>query len=172
MKKTFCFLLVFSILIHAQGQKNFSLSASGNFDFLVRGLGLNNGGFGIFVQPNFFAKHKLQLRVEGSIDQFLGSKLLMEDSLANPVGGSTPAVLSFKAGPEYFVTKNISFAALYGYGQYYSFGKEYRSGNLKFALSTRPLKHSRLLVGFSFTQMTGVSYDVHFCGINLGYKIL
>jgi hypothetical protein len=171
MKKIFCFLLLLSVFTHTNGQKNYSLSASGNLNFLVGGLGLNNGGFGITIHSNFFLKKKLQLKAEASLDQFLGSKLAMVDSLGNPYN-SNPAILSFKAGPEYFITKNTSIAALYGYGRYNYFDGEYHSGSLKFALTTRPPKHPKMLIGCSFTKMTGVNYDVHFFGINIGFKIL
>lgn len=171
MRKVLFSVIVASSFLNAHSQRNFSLSASGNFSFLVRGSGLNNGGFGINIHSNLFTKNKLQLRAEASIDQFLGGKLLMEDSLGNPYN-SNPAILSFKAGPVYFVTKNTSIAALYGYCRYNYFGDNYRSDSFKFVLTTRPRQHPRLLIGCSFTKMTGVNDDIHFCGVNVGYKIL
>lgn len=168
MRNALIFLLASVSFLKANSQKSYSLSASGNFDFLVSGLGTNNGGLGIIVHSNFFTKDKLQLGAEVSLDQFLGSKLLMVDSLGNNYG-NTPAMLSLKLGPEFFITKNTSLAALYGYTQYNWFDATIRSGSLKFSLTTHPRKHPKMLIGFSFTKMTG---GVHFFAISVGSKIL
>ena len=75
MKKMLPLFLFPFLFLQAQAQRNYSLSTTGHFNFLVGGLGLNNGGFGLDIASNFFAKKKWQLRIEGSIDQFMGSKL-------------------------------------------------------------------------------------------------
>ena len=171
MRKFLLSFYMITSILSAHSQKNLSLSASVNFDFLTEGLGTNDAGIGLTVHSNLFAKKKLQLRVEGSLDHFVGSKELMIDSIGNHYYDE-PTMISIKAGPEVYVTKNISIAALYGYVQYKEFSENIHSGNFKFVLTMRPPKHQRMLIGFQFSTLTGDYSNVHFWAISLGSKVL
>jgi len=171
MRKFLLAVYMMISFLNGHCQKNYSLSASANFDFLTEGLGTNDAGIGLTVHSNLFAKKKLQLRAEGSLDHFVGSKEVMIDSVGNHYYDE-PTMISIKAGPEFYVTKNISVAALYGYVQYKEFRENVHSGNFKFVLTVRPPRHPNMLIGFQFTKLTGDNSYVHFVAINLGFGIL
>ena len=138
---------------------------------MTQGLGTNDAGVGLTAYSNLFAKNKLQLRAEGSLDHFFGSKELMIDSIGNHYYDN-PTMISIKAGPEFYLTENISIAALYGYVQYKEFSENIHSGNFKFVLTVRPPGYPDMLIGFQFIKLTGDYPDVHFWAISIGSKIL
>jgi hypothetical protein len=165
-------LLFFSVFVlAAHSQKNYSLSASADFDFLTQGVGMNDAGIGFTIHYNFFAQNHLQLRTEGTLDHFIGSKDLMVDSSGNHYYDS-PTMLALNVGPEYHFTKGLALAVLYGYVQYEEYTTNIQSGHLKFILTARPPKHPKMLIGFQFTKLTGNYAYVHFAGINIGFQIL
>ncbi len=170
MKKWIYLLSLLCTFTLAKAQKNYSLSASSNFSFLTNRIGQNDAGIGLSVAANAFAKRPLQLKAEASLDHFIGDKLLYRDAFGNDYP-SNPTMLNFRAGPEFFINK-ISIAALYGYVSYKLYDYKVHSGNFKVAFAVRPPKHSKMLVGAYFTTLTGKYSDVHFWGVNLGFKIL
>ena len=157
--------------MNGHSQKNYSLSASVNFDFLTEGLGTNDAGIGFTVHSNLFAKKKLQLRTEVSLDYFIGDKVYYTDMQGN-TSPSNPVAVNLKAGPEFFITNKISFAALYGYIRYEYAWQIVHSGDFKFVLTMRPPKHQRMLIGFQFSTLTGDYSNVHYWAISIGCKIL
>jgi hypothetical protein len=162
------FLLVLFLNVHSQ--KNYSLTASANFSFLTNGLANNDAGIGLSVRGNAFAKKRLQLRTDASLDHFIGDK----SCLLNPSGGcytSNPTIFNLATGPEFFI-RRVSIAALYGYVTYKFFDFRVHSGNLKLALAVRPPKHNKMSIGANFTTLTGKYSDVHFWGVSVGFKIL
>jgi len=171
MRKALFCLLFSTFLLAGHSQKNHSLAASADFDFLTNGLGMNDAGIGFTIHYNLFTRSKLQLRTEASLDHFFGSKDLMIDSAGNHYYDS-PTMLAFKAGPEFHFTKGLALAVLYGYVQYEEFTDKIHSGHLKFVLTARPPKHPKRLIGFQYTKLTGDYSRVHFAGINIGFQVL
>lgn len=171
MRKLSLTLIVSVIFLTAQAQKNYSLTASANFDFFLSGLGINDAGVGFTIQPNLFAKKRLQLRTEISLDHFIGSKELMIDSFGNQYGDN-PTMASAKAGPEFNISQNFAVAVLYGSTHFKSFNDKINAGNLKLAVTVHPPKHPKMLIGFQFTKLTGGNSDVHFWGLIIGHRIL
>lgn len=160
------FLLI--IFQDAQSQKNYSLSTSVNFSFLTEGVTLNDAAIGLSLHGNAFAKKRLQLRTDASLDHFIGNKLCYID----PSGGCypDPTMFNLAMGPEFFM-RRVSVAALYGYITYRLYGYKVHSGNLKLALAVRPPKHDKMSIGVQFTTLTGKYSDVHFWGVKVGFKI-
>src|SRR4051812_22726843 len=107
-------VLAMFLCCSVQGQKRTALAVSANVDFAIKNLITNDAGIGFGLNGNFFAQKKLQLRLEASLDHFIGSKLLWVDSTGNQYTGN-PTMISFKGGPEFFFTKQLSLAGLYGY---------------------------------------------------------
>lgn len=105
------------------------------------------------------------------MDHFLGDKIFITDSLGNDYP-SSGTIVSFKAGPELFVTKNISIMALYGFAKYQLYDYKSHTGNFKLSLTVRPPKHPKMLIGFQYSKLTGDYSNVHFWGINIGSRIL
>src|SRR5437879_13671934 len=66
--KPYVVILCMFFTITAQAQKQFGLAVSTNFDFAATGFGTNDAGIGLSLSPSFFAKSKLQLRTEWSLD--------------------------------------------------------------------------------------------------------
>jgi hypothetical protein len=97
----------------SQFDKSVSLRATGNFEFALNGLATNTNGIGFAFDAAFFSKHRLQALVEVNADRFFGDKFLVIDT-ATGKEAKRAAVLSIKAGPQFFVTKNIALSATYG----------------------------------------------------------
>jgi hypothetical protein len=171
MKKLLCFVLLACIFADSKAQRNFSLSALANFNFLTTGLGVNDAGVGLSVQGNAFAKKKLQIKAEASLDHFIGDKRYYTDAFGNDYP-SNPTLRNFRMGPEFFVNNNISMTALYGYVTYQLFDYRAHSGNYKLGLTVHPPKHPKMLIAFQFTKLTGDNSDVHFFGVSVGSRIL
>ena len=165
-----CLAFLLIIFLDAQSQKNYSLLASANFSFLTNGLANNDAGIGLSVRGNAFAKKRLQLRTDASLDHFIGDKLCYIDAFGGNCYPSNPTMFNLATGPEFFM-RRVSIAALYGYVTYQLFDYKVHSGNLKLALAVRPPKHNKMSIGAQFTTLTGKYSDVHFWGVNVGFKI-
>ena len=172
MKKKVC-LAGFFLLIAAtaMAQRKFSLATSTNFSFAARGLGTNDAGIGITVHPNYVLKEKLQLRGEASLDHFIGNKLLFVDPLGNPYTGN-PTLVGFKAGPEYLLSPNLSFAALYGFVSYHYFDEKIQSGNAKLLLNAHLGQKKKTILSLYYSTLTGKGSGVQFWGTSIGYRFL
>lgn len=171
MRRSVAILLLLFSASSTLAQKNYSLFVSANFDFLTKGLGTNDAGFGLTLHSNFFTKQRLQLKAEVSLDHFIGNKLLMVDSLGNHYYGN-PTMLSIKAGPEIFIARKISVSALYGLVRYKFFADEIYSESIKIALVVQPPKHKNMRIGFYFTKLPDSKSAVHYFGINVGFRII
>ena len=171
MRKILCMASLVFIISHVTAQKNYSLSASANFNFGSSGLGANNSGFGFSIQSNLFANQNLELKAEGSLDHLFGDKILVTDTLGNKYPSSA-TLISFRAGPELFISKNIAIAALPGYTRYQLYSDKSHSFSYKLALTSYLGKRKKTQMGIYFTKFTGDRSYVHFWGINMGFKIL
>lgn len=161
------FLLTLFLNVHSQ--KNYSLTVSSNFNFLTNGISLNDAGIGFSVSANAFAKGRLQLKADASLDHFIGDKQCLLDAFSECYE-SNPTMLNFRIGPEFFMGR-ISLTTLYGYVTYKFFDYRVHSGNFKLALNAHLGKQKRILMGTYYTTLTGEKSDVHFWGLNIGYRI-
>jgi hypothetical protein len=170
MKKTFClFLLVFAFY-GSYAQKKITAAVLGQFSFAATNLATNDAGVGATVAVNFFADKRLQLRTEASVDHFIGSKELLRDANGNSLP-SNPTITSIKAGPEFFLTKSLSVAGLYGYASYSLFDMNVKEDAVKFLLSQRWGAQKKWIAGMSFSSVLR-KYNVRFFGLHLGYRVI
>lgn len=175
MRRILCLIFSLLFVFSVKAQNFISLSTSGNFDFAVSGLELNEVGIGANVGINLFASRKLQFKIESGVDNFWGDKTGHADS-AHHIINDPCRLLNLKAGPEFFFTKNFSVAALYGYATYdgYITSKEavvkIKTGMLKFQASGHWGKKDRVLTNLYFSSLLG-GYHVHFWGVSIGSRI-
>lgn len=169
MKKAWCFALLLFVFFHSEAQKNYSLSASANFDFLTKGLRLNDAGIGATINANFFAPKKLQLRTETSLDHFFGDKILYVDSLRSAINDSR-IMFTIKAGPEFFFVPELSASFIYGFTAYKAANVDIRTGGSKCMLTAHLGKNKKGLIGLYYFSSN--NDQIHFWGINLGSRIL
>ena len=115
MKHLFTFLFFFFIFTSCFGQfdKLVTFQAKANFNIALNGLATNDAGIGVGFDASFFSKSRLQAIIEASADRFFGDKLLIIDPVSGKEGKSA-AVYSIKAGPQFFITKNLAAATAYG----------------------------------------------------------
>ena len=115
MKHLFTFLMSLSTVVTCFGQleKATTFRATANFNIVLDGLATNDAGVGLGLDASFFSKSKLQALVETSADRFIGDKLLVADPITGKEAKGA-AVFSVKAGPQFFITRNLALAATYG----------------------------------------------------------
>jgi hypothetical protein len=109
---TLFFSLATVITCFGQLENATTFRATANFNITLNGLASNEAGAGLGLDASFFSKHRLQALLETSADFFIGDKLLVVD--ANGKAAKSASVYSIKAGPQFFVTKNLAIAATYG----------------------------------------------------------
>lgn len=110
---TFLFSLATAITCFGQFEKSTTFRATANFNIVLDGLATNDAGVGLGLDASFFSKSKLQALVETSADRFIGDKLLVADPITGKEAKGA-AVFSVKAGPQFFITRNLALAATYG----------------------------------------------------------
>lgn len=152
------------------GQKKIAVSALAQFDFAATNLANNDAGFGATLALNAFAQKRLQLRTEVSLDHFIGNKILLVDAYGIEYP-SHPTVISVKAGPEFFLSKNLSVAGLYGYAAYSLFDLKVKEDAAKFILAAHFGKQKRAVANVYFQNIFR-AYPVHFFGVGVGYRVL
>jgi hypothetical protein len=115
VKHLFTFFFSLSIITTCFGQleKSTTFRATANFNIVLDGLATNDAGVGLGFDASFFSKNKLQVLIETSADCFIGDKVMVIDPVTGKEGKSA-AIYSIKAGPQFFITKNIALAATYG----------------------------------------------------------
>lgn len=162
----FCFL---STLSYGQFDKSFSVITAANFNFNTKGLATNEAGVGIGVDAMLFAKHKLQLLIETSADQFFGDKLLTVDARGRE--NKNAAIYTIKAGPQFFLSKKIALLTTIGPAWHsieaVGFTRDY---GLKFAVAGF-LGHKRRLVARIFmVDIPRDNLNIQYLGLQLGFR--
>lgn len=160
--------LLLSLTSFAQSNKPVNLAAIGNFNFKLRGFGTNDAGVGLGLNASFFARHKLQLLAEANAETFFGSKLLIINQEGRE--NKAPAIYSFTAGPQFFISKNIAFSVTGGsylhsieaVGFTNDFG--FRFGITGFAGRKR-----RFVTKLFMTEIPK-DYDIQYFGVGVGYR--
>lgn len=96
----------------AQFDKSITYRATANFNAVLNGLATNDAGIGVGLDASLFSKYRLQALIETSAERFIGDKLLITDSTGKPA--KSAAVYSVKAGPQFFLSKNLALSVTYG----------------------------------------------------------
>jgi hypothetical protein len=161
-----CFL---STKSYCQFNKSFSLITSVNFDFKTKGLATNEAGAGISLDAIVFAKHKLQLLIETSADQFIGDKSFAEDAQGRENKSAT--IYTIKAGPQFFLSKRIALSTTIGPAWHsieaVGFTRNY---GFKFTV-TGFLGHKRKLVTNLFmVDIPKDNLNIQYFGLQLGFR--
>ena len=165
-------ILVFSFLStksYCQFDKSFSLIASANLNLKTRGLATNDAGVGISLDALLFAKHKLQLLVETGTDKFIGDKLFIVDDKGRQ--NKTATIHTIKAGPQFFLTKNIALSTTIGPAWHsiraIGFSRDY---GFKFAVTGFLGVKRRIVTKIFMVEILKDNLNVRYFGLQLGYR--
>jgi len=104
--------LITAVSGFSQFDKSISLRTTGNFNVALGGLGVDDAGVGFGLDASFLSKHRLQAIVETSLDHFFGDKSLYIDRITGKDAKTN--IYSIKAGPQFFITRNLALSATYG----------------------------------------------------------
>lgn len=108
----FFFLVSGALTSTSQTEHFASLRATTHFDFGLRAPSMDDAGFGLQVDANFFAKQKLNLTLSTNIEHMLGDKVMV---LSNEGRENKPGrIYGVTAGPEYFFSSRFSASVTYG----------------------------------------------------------
>lgn len=160
---------LFSGYSYTQFNKQVSLVASTNFNFRTRGLGLNDAGLGLNVNAIVFAKHKLQLLLETSVDAFIGSKAFsyLDEGRLN----KTPLFYTLKAGPQFFLFKHLALSATAGPASYSFESVGFMTAcAFKFAVTGFLGQEKRLATSVILVKIPNKNIDIQYLGFQIGYR--
>lgn len=162
-----CCLL--SLSSFGQFDKTISLRASGNFNVTRNGFGTNDAGLGLGLDASFFSNHKLNLLTETSAETFFGSK----EFIINPEGreNKAPVIYSVKAGPQFFISKNIALSVTYG-PSWYSIQAVSFTSDYGFKLGITGLfgKERRLVTKVFLAEIPKDNINIQYFGVGVGYR--
>lgn len=162
----FCFL---STKSYCQFDKSFSFVTSANLDFKTKGLATNEAGMGMSLDAFLFAKHKLQLIIETSADQFIGDKLLIEDAQGRE--NKRAAIYTIKAGPQFFLSKKIALSTTIGPAWHsieaVGFTRDY---GFKFGITGFPGHKRRLVTKIFMVDILRDNLNIQYFGLQLGFR--
>ena len=162
----FCFV---SAKSYSQFDKPFSLITSVNLDFKLKGLATNETGVGINIDAILFAKHKLQLLLQTSADQFIGDKSLIIDAQGRENKSAT--IYTIHAGPQYFVSKRIALSTTIGpaWHSIQAIGFSHDLG-FKFAATGFLGPKRKLVTRIFMVNIIKENLNVRYFGLQLGFR--
>ena len=173
------FVLMFSLAMFSltlmnvcsgQFDKQITFRATANFNVVIGGLATNDAGAGLELNASFFSRKKLQLVVEGSGDLFIGDKFMVVDAVDGRAAKNA-AVYSFKAGPQYFVTKNIAIAATCGPTWHVLREFDYTLDiGFKYSFNAFWGKRRSFITRLFFVQIPTESQNIQYLGIGAGLR--
>ncbi|HEX2534587.1 MAG TPA: hypothetical protein VHK69_12670 [Chitinophagaceae bacterium] len=111
MKCFYCFLLL-SVLcgqLRAQSSHPFTLHVGADLQFVSRGFGGNEAGFGPVAEAAFRTHKKWQLHAEGAAAWYWGNKVFYTG-----VPSQNVLALSLKGGPRFYPLPRLSLSASAG----------------------------------------------------------
>ncbi len=167
------FLIFFSIKAvscFAQFDKSVSLGATGNFNIALGGLGVDDAGVGFGLDASFFSKHRLQAIGEINFDHFFGDKSLYID----PISGKDAKTnnYSIKAGPQFFIFKNLAIAATYGPSWYKVRDFDYtRDYGFKYSITGLLGERRRLIAKVFIVNIPAKDLKIQYLGFAAGYRL-
>lgn len=168
--KTFIITIFYLLPLVSSAQDNrpVNLAATGNFNFTTHGFGTNNAGAGLGLNASFFAGHKLQVLTEANAEIFFGSKLLIIGREGKE--SQAPAIFSFMAGPQFFISKNIAFSVTGG--PYRHSIEEIGFTNelgFRFGITAFSGRKRRFVTKLFMTDIPK-GYDIQYFGVGVGYR--
>lgn len=152
----------------AQNDRPVNLAVTGNFNFTTHGFGTNDAGLGLGLNASFFPGHKLQLLAEANAESFFGSK----EFIINPQGreNKAPVIYSIKAGPKFFISKNIALSVTYGpYLHSIEAAGFTNNFGFKFGITGFSGKKKRFVTKLFMTEIPK-DYDIQYFGFGVGYR--
>ena len=154
---------------YCQFDKSFSLITSANLNLKTKGLATNDAGVGISLDALLFAKHKLQLLVETGTDKFIGDKLFIVDDQGRQ--NKTATIYTIKAGPQFFLTKNIALSTTIGPAWHsiraIGFSRDY---GFKFAITGFHGVKRRIVTKIFLVEILKDNLNIRYFGLQLGYR--
>ena len=167
------YLLLFSIASlqgFSQFEKSTSIHLTANFNFALTGVATNTGGAGAGCSASFFGKHRLQALVEANANYFFGDKfLIIETSTGRKP--KTAGAHSIKAGPQYFLTKNMALSITYGAAWYTIREFEYTmSDAFKYSVTGFFGPKKRFVTQLSFTSVSSPGNPIRFIALAAGHR--
>ena len=166
-------LILFTIIqlsCFGQFDKNTTVRATANFNFTLNGLGTNDAGVGLAVDASFFSKHRLQALIETSADWFFGDKLLVLDSATGKAAKSA-AVYSIKAGPQFFISKNVALSITYGPSWYVVRDFKYSVDNgFKYSITGFLGKKRRFIAKAFMVNIPTKQQNIQYVGLAAGLR--
>ena len=163
--------LAFINVCSGQFDNQITFRATANFNVVLGGLATNDAGAGLELDASFFSRKKLQLVVEGSGDRFIGDKLMIIDSVyGSPTKNA--AVYSLKAGPQYFITKNIAIAATCGPAWHVIRNFDYTLDlGFKYSLTAFWGKRRSFITRLFLVQIPTESQNIQYLGVGAGLRL-
>lgn len=166
-----CTALLLTLSCFAQREKPVSLRFTGQFDFAVRGMGLNDAGMGVQTAVSFFARKRLQLLAEAGSHWYMGDKSLTlgPDGKALPNG----SLHTLQAGPQVFLTPTLALCATYGAALHrhherdFTLDESYRVG-----LTGYFGDQNNFITQVSWMQVPGPEVTIRHFGVGVGYRLL
>ncbi|HEX2534850.1 MAG TPA: hypothetical protein VHK69_13990 [Chitinophagaceae bacterium] len=154
----------------AQFNRSVTLRAMANINLAKSGLGNNDAGAGLGLDASFFSRKRLQVLVEAAGDRFIGDKMLEVDPLTGEEAGNA-AVYSFRAGPQYFITREIALALTYGptWHSVRSFNATL-SGGFKGSFTGFTGAQKRFVAKLYFVSVPDPVQSLQYFGVGLGYR--
>jgi hypothetical protein len=154
-----------------QREKPISVRMTGQYDFGVRGMGMNDGGMGVDAALSLFAKKRMQLLTEAHSHLYIGDKSFVIDSDGKELPNGS--LHSLQMGPQVFLSKTLALSAIYGLAWHrhhqwsYSLDDGYR-----LALTGYFGDQNNFITQLSWMQVLGEEGNIRHFGIGVGYRLL
>jgi hypothetical protein len=133
-------------------------------------LSYNEIGLGAGCNASFFGRHKLQALIEANINYFYGDKTYLFET-STGIGERTAGAHSIKAGPQFFVSKNISLSVTYGAAWYTIHEFKYtRSDAFKYSVTGFLGPKKRFVTQLSFTSVSTTGNPIRFIALAAGRR--
>jgi hypothetical protein len=170
MKPLHLFLaLLMTLSATAQREKPVSLRFTGQFDFGVRGMSLNDAGMGVQTGVSLFARKQLQLLAEGVSHWYIGDKQYVTDAEGHELPNGS--LHTAQAGPQLFLTPTLALCATYGLAWHRQHARDYSVDDVyRVALTGYFGDHNNFITQLSWMQVPDA--NVRHFGIGVGYRLL
>lgn len=154
-----------------QREKPLSVRFTGQFDFAVRGMAMNDAGMGAGVALSLLAQQRVQLLAEGSSHWYMGDKQYVMDREGRELpNGSLHTV---QAGPQVFLTKSLALSATYGVAWFRLHDWTYQADDTyRVALTGYFGDHNNFITQLFWMQVPQPEINIRHFGIGVGYRLL
>jgi hypothetical protein len=163
--------LLITLSATAQREKPVSLRFSGQFDFGVKGMSLNDAGLGVQTAVTLLAKNRVNLLAEGGSHWYIGDKQYVMDRDGHELpNGSLHTV---QAGPQVFLTNTLALCATYGAAWHRQHERDYSLDDVyRVALTGYFGDHNNFITQLSWMRVPHPETPIRHFGIGVGYRLL